>query len=49
MDTDAREARGARPYVFTDLLRNKGLTTVVDFIFRQGGLEPAPLSGTHAR
>jgi urease accessory protein len=38
MERDARHARGARPFVFTDLLRQKGLDDVVSFIARQGGL-----------
>ena len=38
MERDARFQRGARPFVFTDLLRQKGLTEIVSFIEKQGGL-----------
>jgi urease accessory protein len=38
MESDTRTVRGARPYVFTDLLRQKGLQDVISFIERTGGL-----------
>ena len=38
MEQDTQRVRGARPYVFTDLLRQKGLAEVVAFIERAGGL-----------
>ena len=38
MENDAKAQRGARPFVFTDLLRQKGLAEVVSFIEKQGGL-----------
>jgi len=38
MEQDTRKVRGERPYVFTDLLRHKGLSEVVSFIERAGGL-----------
>ena len=38
MESDTRKVRGARPYVFTDLLRQKGLTEVIAFIEHAGGL-----------
>ena len=38
MEEDTKKARGGRPYVFTDLLRLKGLDSIVAFIERQGGL-----------
>ena len=38
MEQDTRKVRGERPYVFTDLLRQKGLAEVVTFIERAGGL-----------
>jgi len=38
MESDSRQVRGQRPFVFTDLLRQKGLDDVVTFIERQGGL-----------
>jgi urease accessory protein len=38
MESDTQKARGTRPYVFTDLLRLKGLADVQNFIVKQGGL-----------
>jgi urease accessory protein len=38
MESDTRKVRGERPYVFTDLLRQKGLADVISFIERAGGL-----------
>ncbi len=38
MDADSRKVRGTRPFIFTDLLRQKGLAEVVGFIEKQGGL-----------
>ncbi|MDP9137426.1 MAG: urease accessory protein UreG [Pseudomonadota bacterium] len=38
MASDAKAARGARPVVFTDLLRRRGLGEVERFIIEQGGL-----------
>jgi urease accessory protein len=38
MEADTKKARGDRPYVFTDLLRLKGLDEVERFIARHGGL-----------
>ncbi len=38
MEQDTRKVRGDRPYVFTDLLRQKGLAEVVSFIEKAGGL-----------
>ena len=38
MDSDTKKVRGDRPYVFTDLLRQKGLSDVIAFIERAGGL-----------
>jgi urease accessory protein len=38
MESDTRKVRGQRPYVFTDLLRQKGLQDVISFIERAGGL-----------
>jgi urease accessory protein len=42
MESDTQKARGQRPYVFTDLLRLKGVAEIVQFIERHGGLAPAP-------
>jgi urease accessory protein len=41
MESDTRKARGGRPYVFTDLLRQKGLADVVSFLEKHGGLTQA--------
>jgi urease accessory protein len=38
MESDTRRVRGTRPYVFTDLLRQKGVNDVVAFIEHAGGL-----------
>ena len=38
MEDDTRRMRAGRPYVFTDLLRRKGVTEVVSFIEQAGGL-----------
>jgi urease accessory protein len=38
MEKDTQNVRGKRPYVFTDLHRQKGLQEVVSFIERTGGL-----------
>jgi urease accessory protein len=39
MESDTRKVRGQRPYVFTDLLRLKGLADVVAFLEKHGGLQ----------
>jgi urease accessory protein len=41
MERDTKIARGNRPYVFTDLLRQKGLADVVSFLEKHGGLAQA--------
>ncbi|NMD07648.1 MAG: urease accessory protein UreG [Phyllobacteriaceae bacterium] len=38
MEADTRTVRGARPYVFTDLLRQRGLAEIVAFLEKHGGL-----------
>jgi urease accessory protein len=38
MRVDAEKQRGARPFVFTDMLRRKGLEDVIAFIAKAGGL-----------
>ncbi len=38
MESDTKKARSGRPYVFTDLLRLKGLEEVQNFIVKNGGL-----------
>jgi urease accessory protein len=36
MDTDAKRMRGDRPFVFTNLKKGYGLSTIVDFIEKNG-------------
>jgi urease accessory protein len=38
MNADAGKARGARPFVFTDLRRGAGTQAIVDFLKAEGGL-----------
>jgi urease accessory protein len=38
MESDTRSVRGERPYVFTDMLRQKGLSEIIAFIEKTGGL-----------
>jgi urease accessory protein len=39
MERDTKAVRGTRPYVFTDLLRQKGLAEIISFVTRNGGLK----------
>ncbi len=41
MESDTQKARAGRPYVFTDLLRQKGVSDVVSFLEKHGGLTQA--------
>ncbi|NQW08785.1 MAG: urease accessory protein UreG [Alphaproteobacteria bacterium] len=38
MDRDAKKMRGDRPFIFTNLKDGKGVTEIVSFIEREGGL-----------
>jgi urease accessory protein len=38
MESDTRRQRGERPFVFTDLLRRKGVAEIVAFLESEGGL-----------
>ena len=38
MESDTKIARGERPFIFTDLLRLKGLAAVQNYIVKAGGL-----------
>jgi urease accessory protein len=38
MERDARKMRGARPFLFTNLKENKGVSEIAAFILEQGGL-----------
>jgi hypothetical protein len=38
MEADTNRMRDGRPYVFTDMLRRRGLDSVVEFIETRGGL-----------
>ena len=40
MQSDTEKVRGVRPYVFTDMLRRKGLDEVIGFIEKAGGFTP---------
>ncbi len=40
MDRDARKMRGERPFIFTNLKTGHGLDQVIDFIVKQGMLQP---------
>jgi urease accessory protein len=39
MDTDARRMRGDRPFVFTNLKTGQGLSTIIEFIEKNGLLD----------
>jgi urease accessory protein len=41
MESDTQKARAGRPYVFTDLLRQKGVSDIVSFLEKHGGLSQA--------
>ena len=38
MDRDAKRMRGERPFLFASILQNRGITEIVQFIERNGGL-----------
>ena len=40
MDRDARKMRGDKPFVFTNLKTGEGLDKVIDFVIREGMLQP---------
>ncbi|MCC5809334.1 MAG: urease accessory protein UreG [Ectothiorhodospiraceae bacterium] len=40
MDRDSRKMRGERPFVFTNMQKGQGLDSIVDFIVREGMLQP---------
>jgi urease accessory protein len=42
MESDTLKVRAGRPYVFTDMLRLRGLADIVSFIEKNGGLQSAP-------
>ena len=39
LEADAAKARGARPYVMARLRQGQGVTEIVDFLCREGGLQ----------
>lgn len=43
MDRDARKMRGERPFVFSNLKVDHGLSTIIDFIVETGGLPRRPI------
>ncbi|MEO6339087.1 MAG: urease accessory protein UreG [Caulobacteraceae bacterium] len=44
MDRDARKMRGSRPFIFSNIRSGEGVSAVVDFIIKTGGLTPATVS-----
>ena len=38
MDRDARQMRGARPFIFTNLRSGDGVNDIIDFVVTHGGL-----------
>ncbi|MGK7864309.1 urease accessory protein UreG [Falsiroseomonas sp. E2-1-a4] len=38
MDRDAKKMRGARPFIFTNLKENKGVSEIASFILKSGGI-----------
>jgi urease accessory protein len=40
MDRDARKMRGARPFIFTNLKEDRGVSEIAAFILKQGGIAP---------
>jgi urease accessory protein len=48
MQGDAERQRGALPFVFTDLLRLKGVEDIVQFIAERGGLPAPSLDAAHS-
>ena len=44
MDRDARKMRGSRPFVFSNIRSGEGVTAVVDFIVKTGGLTPSTVA-----
>ncbi|OYW07295.1 MAG: urease accessory protein UreG [Rhodospirillales bacterium 12-71-4] len=38
MDRDARKMRGARPFLFTNLKENQGVSEIASFILKSGGI-----------
>ena len=45
LETDARTARGARPFVMASLKAGRGVAEVVDFLRRDGGLQASGAVG----
>lgn len=46
MDRDARQQRGTRPFVFTNLKTGEGLPQILDLISQIGGLATVPVKET---
>jgi urease accessory protein len=40
LESDAKQARGARPLVMASLRQGKGIAEIVDFLIAEGGLQP---------
>ena len=44
MDRDAKKMRGARPFIFTNLKENQGVSEIAAFILKAGGLSAAEVA-----
>lgn len=42
MDRDAKKMRGDRPFIFSNLKQQQGLNDIIDFIVKEGMLNPTP-------
>ena len=42
LESDTQAARGARPYVMAELRHGRGISEIIDFLERDGGLELTP-------
>jgi urease accessory protein len=42
LESDAKQARGARPLIMASLRQGKGVAEIVDFLIAEGGLQPRP-------
>ena len=49
LETEARTARGARPFVMASLKAGRGVAEVVDFLRRDGGLQASGAVGKESR
>jgi urease accessory protein len=40
MERDSRKMRGSRPFIFTNLKANQGVSEIADFLLKAGGITP---------